>query len=150
MLIDSACRTCGNIFKIRKSVSKRGSGKFCSSECYSSWQSINKKGENGTNWKGGLTSISKLLRNSEEYITWRNSIFARDGYRCKKCGRPGELNAHHVRYFSRIVGESVKLYPLISVRDAVRLNPIFLDISNGIALCRKCHKDIHNKDKRCH
>ena len=43
-------------------------------------------GDKSSNWKGGTTSISKLIRNSLEFKEWRKQVFDRDKYTCKKCG----------------------------------------------------------------
>src|SRR5690606_11698236 len=42
-----------------------------------------------------------VLRGRREYLHWRESIFKRDGYRCRCCedGSGGNLNAHHIQNF---------------------------------------------------
>jgi predicted restriction endonuclease len=67
----------------------------------------------------------KQLRNTPKYINWRKSVFERDRYTCKICGKVGgELNAHHIKYFAKY--------------KALR----YL-LSNGITLCKQCHIDLH-------
>ena len=83
--------------------------------------------ENHPNWKGGICSEMYLLRRSYEYGIWRNSVFERDNYVCQACGKRGdELNAHHI----------------LSFRDFPHKR---FDISNGITLCKKCHRKLHKK-----
>ena len=85
------------------------------------------KGERGSNWKGGITSINKKIRNSIEYRLWREAIYARDNWTCQKCKiKGGKLHPHHILNFSQ--------YPLLRFA-----------INNGITFCQKCHKKFHKK-----
>jgi 5-methylcytosine-specific restriction endonuclease McrA len=72
-------------------------------------------------WKGGITPINQLIRTSRKYKAWRQSVFERDNYTCKLCGKRGvELNANHIKRFVD--------YP-----------DLRMDINNGITLCKPCH-----------
>lgn len=65
-------------------------------------------------------------RNTPEYISWRKSVFERDGYTCRKCGAKGFLNAHHIKQWAD--------------------NPESrFEVENGLTLCEKCHKSFHRK-----
>jgi len=80
------------------------------------------RGEKAPNWRGGITEINQIIRTSLEYRLWRESIFQRDNYTCRFCGkRGGNLEADHIKPFS--------LFP--ELRFA---------IDNGRTLCRECHK----------
>jgi hypothetical protein len=95
------------------------------------WNKKMPKGKNHPNWKGGVTPLIRIIRESSEYKKWRQSIYERDNWTCQKCNeRGGELIAHHIKLFS----QSPEL------RFA---------INNGITLCRKCHnkKGIHKWSK---
>jgi hypothetical protein len=73
----------------------------------------------------------KAIRNSAEYAEWRKNVFERDHYTCKACGRKGgEINAHHIKHFAK--------YPELR-----------LELSNGVTLCKKCHKKVHRGDIQC-
>jgi hypothetical protein len=73
------------------------------------------------------TDESKLARKSIEYKEWREKVFTRDNWTCRKCGKKGvRLHPHHIKHFSKF----------IELRFAV---------SNGITLCIDCHKLIHKK-----
>lgn len=50
---------------------------------------------------------------------WRNLIFVRDGFICKRCGERKNLNAHHIQAEDR------------------------RNVDNGITLCKKCHREFH-------
>ena len=54
----------------------------------------------------------------------RQAVFERDGYRCRKCGSAGALEAHHV----------------ISLEDGGSE----YDQDNILTTCRSCHIRLHN------
>jgi hypothetical protein len=79
-------------------------------------------GNKHPNWKGGITSLNKSIRNSPEYEQWRQEVFQRDNFTCQKCGhRGGELQADHIKPF-------------------FCFSELRLDINNGRTLCKKCHR----------
>jgi hypothetical protein len=91
--------------------------------------SENRKGEKGSNWRGGLSTINKIIRKSIEYRLWREAVFSRDNWTCQKCKKRGKtLHPHHIKGFA--------LYP--ELRFA---------IDNGITLCEDCHKLTPNYGK---
>lgn len=82
----------------------------------------NRRGENSSNWKGGITGENKLARTSAPFLIWRKKVFENDDWTCQVCGvRGGRLHAHHIRMFSK--------YPKI------RFDP-----SNGVTVCENCHR----------
>lgn len=94
--------------------------------------SLNKKGIYGVgtpNWKGGVTTETRLLRASTENKEWRNQVFKRDGFTCQLCNQNGGtyLHAHHIKYWSNIPH-------------------LRFVIDNGITLCVPCHKMVHRKE----
>ncbi len=89
------------------------------------------KGENNPRWKGGVTVRYVNIFNSNGYVAWRKDIFKRDNYTCQVCGDHAghNLEAHH----------KISVKTLLKTGD---LNLIY-DVSNGITLCEKCHKERH-------
>lgn len=84
--------------------------------------SLAHRGSRSQNWKGGVTSINVLIRDSLEYKLWREAVFKQDDFRCWDCGeRGGSLEAHHVWPFA--------YYPRLR-----------FDVRNGQTMCRKCHR----------
>jgi hypothetical protein len=89
--------------------------------------SLLQQGENGSNWKGGITPINAVIRHSIEMRLWRESVFARDNWTCQKCiKRGGILRAHHVLNYA--------------TNTEVRMA-----IDNGITFCRNCHYLFHKR-----
>ena len=56
---------------------------------------------------------------------WRLAVWGRDDYTCKACGcRGGSLNAHHLDSWASSPEKR-------------------FEVSNGVTLCRRCHKAFH-------
>ena len=122
--IKRKCKSCGKLF-LWKPYKKKSKGIFCSRKC------IDFKKEKNPNWKGGKLSPYCYLKykNIKKWIEWRNFIFKRDNFMCLVCGRRGiKLDPHHI--------QKVRLYPNLIYQK-----------SNGITVCKKCHKLIENKKK---
>ena len=69
------------------------------------------------------------LRKSPHYTRrWRRLrlwIFDRDGWRCRKCGKPGRLEAHHI--------------------EPVHKGGAPFEPSNILTYCRSCHIEHHRR-----
>lgn len=79
------------------------------------------------NYKGGISSKNKTIRNGLEIKDWRKKVFERDCYTCRHCGiRGGTLHAHHIKSFAKFKN-------------------LRFDVSNGLTLCRNCHHNVHKK-----
>lgn len=82
--------------------------------------------ENHWNWHGGINDVNDTIRKSWEYKQWRQEVYKRDNFTCRRCGDSKiALNAHHILNFSN--------------HEELRF-----DISNGITLCEDCHREFHN------
>lgn len=116
-------------FEVRKKLSFSHIGLNCAEKHY--------------NWKGGITPLIRMIRNSFKYRQWRSDVFTRDEFLCSVCCQKGkELNAHHLRKFSSIiVACEVKTY-----KDALSCEELW-NINNGITLCKSCHKFEHSNGK---
>jgi len=139
------CSVCGSTFKRgRRTDNQWAIAKYCSVKClikskigvprpdaakYLIKNRLRHKGKKHWNWKGGVTPYYYRLRQSARYISWRNKVYKRDKWTCRKCGkkcRSETIVAHHKKSFH--------YFPKL------RYN-----ISNGITLCRSCHKKIHRR-----
>lgn len=121
--VDVECEQCGAVFKRHKgAISNRV---FCDQKCKSNWVSENLVGERGYNYKGGQCKHPPS-RKSRYYTQWRREVFKRDDFTCQMCGDVGgKLNAHHIMPY----------------RSYKKLR---LDVNNGVALCKKCHRSFHS------
>ena len=85
-------------------------------------------GDKHPQWNPELNDSERISkRNYPEYITWRTSVFERDGYACQVCLDKvgGNLTAHHINGYHWDEGGRT-------------------DINNGITLCDSCHKEFHS------
>ncbi|CCG99843.1 hypothetical protein FAES_1833 [Fibrella aestuarina BUZ 2] len=89
-------------------------------------------------WQGGKTKLSALIRTSAQYRNWRLSVFKRDAFLCQHCGdatKRQDIEADHIYPFSRILSD-YKIETLDEARNCAAL----WDLSNGRTLCKDCHK----------
>lgn len=105
------------------------------------------KEEKHWNWKGGITSAGKKIRESNKYKQWKQQVFLADNFTCQKCRKAGGyLHAHHIKPFSKFLREIQENLPLLDLYSgAMVYSPLWIT-ENGITLCRECHK--HNPFKR--
>ncbi len=82
-------------------------------------------GSSHPRWQGGHSSIRSVDRTNPLYIAFRGAVLLRDAWTCQDCGkRGGKLEVHHVKAWGP--------------HPELRYEP-----SNGITLCRPCHKARH-------
>jgi len=155
------CKVCSKKFKRVKSWMHKAKGLFCSRKCsgkhnqgqnnyafinglpkcldcnklLTNYDSIRCKkcttkyfkGKNHWLYKLGLSSKEILQRVRSKGLKWRYQIFGLYNFTCVKCGqRGGKLVAHHLEGY----------HWCIELR---------FELSNGVCLCRKCHKNFHNR-----
>ncbi len=91
-------------------------------------------GKEHWNWKGGISSFNRKLRNSSKWKIWRELIFLKDNFTCQNfnCSYCNNkigviLHPHHIK--------PLALYP-----------ELVFDINNGITYCAEFHlnsKELH-------
>lgn len=86
-------------------------------------------GENHPRWVKDRTKRLERLRlgASENWKNWRKAVFERDGYKCLDCGTGGYLEPHHIIPLKQTLSRA-------------------FDVTNGISLCRPCHKMTMGKE----
>ena len=94
-------------------------------------------GERASNWKGGKTRLTQLIRSSFQYRQWRSDIFQRDNYSCMDCGKKssGDIEVHHLNPLAKIIQEN----NITNIEEAIKCEELW-NINNGLTLCIKCHK----------
>lgn len=88
--------------------------------------------------------VNKQVRKYLFVREWTKKVMERDKYTCQTCGirnckglgKTVKLEAHHKKELHKLIGN-------MSFKEAIKLKELY-DIENGITLCRKCHKKIHN------
>ena len=152
------------------SLIKKGLGRYCSVKCVPNSCMSHKKftperlemqrkhlkklgmkqrGSGNPMWRGGVTPINKLIRDSTKYKEWRQSVFIRDSFTCQHCNSFSrrDLEAHHKVAFQILKEEAFRYMPLLDrFEAAITYSPLW-DISNGITLCKKCHDKIPKKSR---
>lgn len=105
-----------------------------------------RRGVNSPSWKGGCSRTLRMaIQASFEYKEWRREVFTRDRYTCLECGQiGGYLHVHHITHFQIIMD----MYSIETVEEARECDDLW-DTNNGVALCKKCHRQHHiGKDKK--
>jgi hypothetical protein len=108
------CTSCGKEWEDYPYQNKRSKIRFCSRECCFKFKAVD--------------SPEKIqFRRSIEYRLWREAVYARDNWTCRKYGTRGnKLHAHHIFSYAK--------YPKLRVA-----------IDNGITLSEKAHREFHHK-----
>jgi hypothetical protein len=124
-----------------KGIMKPNSGSFKKGKDHINY---GKPSEETTGWKGGLTPMLKIIRESEKYSEWRTQVFERDLFICQECQDKNRmcLEAHHVKRFVDICRDN-NITTLDQALSCIEL----WDLTNGITLCKECH-DKKPKNKR--
>ena len=96
-------------------------------------------GPNNYRWNGGSSRLNVAIRRLTEHRRWMDAVVRRDG-KCFGCGAYTDLEAHHVKPLAEIVAEHG-----ITTREQARECVELWDLSNGIALCERCHCEHHGR-----
>lgn len=98
--------------------------------------SLARRGSKSHLWKGGRTALYLRVRTCLKMKAWRFSVFERDNYTCKHCGkRGGTLHADHITPMAKIL----TVAKVKTLEEAEALT-ILWDVKNGRTLCVRCHR----------
>jgi 5-methylcytosine-specific restriction endonuclease McrA len=120
------------VVRQKMSIDRKGAGNSFSGKSHSD---ISKRqmsnarkgrftGENSWNWIKDRNQVIEKhrIRGTQEWKTWRGSVFRRDNYTCQECHQSGVyLEPHHIE----------------PIREGFNK---LSDLENGITLCRPCHQ----------
>jgi hypothetical protein len=134
------CVICNKEFEVAPWLERK---RFCSHDCYHKWHI----GRNSPVW---TDNYKKKFRNRlmalPEYVKWRSDVFKRDSYTCQDCkeSSSGSLEAHHIIPLFQLI----KQFSITDIEQARKCKELF-EVSNGLTLCRKCHRktDSYGKQK---
>lgn len=109
----------------------------------------NNFGANNHAWKGGRVPLNKLIRNHTKYTDFVKHIMYSRNYTCEMTGqRGGVLNVHHIKPFSQLVDDFIKINGHIINREelnkAIEDFTPFWDESNVLLITEAKHKEIHS------
>lgn len=130
--------------KIREKISNSEKGRIFSKE-HKLKLSLHAKsrkpkyGKDAYAWKGGKTSIQRCIRENYRKKHWVKTCLERDNFTCQLCNhRGGDLEVHHKFPFAKILDT----YQIKTIQDAIKCDFLW-NITNGLTLCKSCHKQIH-------
>ena len=87
-------------------------------------------------WRGGITSLSKMIRECPAYHEWRAAVQRRDHYTCQMCkSKRPKIHVDHIKPFAQLLKEN----RITTLHDAVVCSAMW-DINNGRVLCKDCHQ----------
>lgn len=92
-----------------------------------------------------LSSLRKIIRNSEKYRQYKRMVLERDKFTCIMCKRKSvylELD-HYPKGFS----ELLKQNNIINIDEALNCENLW-NINNGRTLCQSCHEKTENFPKQ--
>lgn len=118
---------------LRNRISQKLIGRYC--------------GEDNPNYKG-YTDEKTIARGI--FKTFSKRKIRESDYTCQACGkRGGDLETHHIKPFNIIFSEFVDdVYDgdINTIYDQLMDYDDFINESNMVVLCRKCHEDVHYSD----
>jgi len=133
-----ACTYCGNTFLATPSRISYYNDLYCSNECrIRDFLSYGGYEADLVEFKT-YQALSQKLRSCRDYRKWRKKILDIYDNTCQECGASTNLQVHH---------KKTPLYQICKENnfdfDRVLKDPRFLDLENGIVLCKKCHMNHH-------
>ncbi len=132
--------SCGKPFMAYQSRLDYYNHVYCSQSCYF------KYGNHGLiigdyTSKKEYETFSAQLRSTAAYLRWRKQCLERDSSKCVTCGEVKGVTVHHkIPVSSFIINHGFD-------HNKIEKDDTWTDLSNGITLCRSCHKKIHTRDK---
>ena len=89
------------------------------------------RGSNNGNWKGGISEINHLIRESADYKLWREVVKKRDNWACVACGLKQGWNKN--------LKKKIKLQ-VDHIKPFALFPELRFAIDNGRCLCEECHR----------
>jgi 5-methylcytosine-specific restriction endonuclease McrA len=132
------CKGCGKLSYKRCKANMKSENLFCSHECDGLYRR-SLTGENAAAWRGGLTTVKHTIRTNITYAEWRTKVYERDNYTCQKCyNGSNQLIVHHLIGLRQIIHDN----NIQTMDDALKVRLLW-DATNGVTMCKDCHKEFH-------
>lgn len=119
------CHGCGEMVEISRDSLIKGASTCASCAKVLFAEQYCTTGESNLHYKKHLTDADRKGNRISGMETWRQSVLAKHGNTCTKCGATTNLVAHHLNGYHWDVGHR-------------------LDVDNGACLCEGCHHRFHN------
>ena len=88
---------------------------------------MGRTGEKNPAWKGGVTPLNKIMRESSKMKIWRELVFLRDNFTCQN---------PNCKFCNNKVG--VLLHPH-HIQPMALFQELMFDVNNGITYCAEFH-----------
>lgn len=121
-----SCAACDGDLFLEPHVAEKDRKRFCDTDCYAEWLSVNRSGENHPGYKGGSVD-----RRGDWYRKRRETL-ARDDYQCRACGTTRE---DHYDEYKRDL-EVHHVVPVREFDDPTDAN----SLGNLVTACIPCHR----------
>ena len=126
---------------------------FCSTKCMGEWQSKYNRGSNNPCWNPDRSNVRAIeaIRELVEMDIWKKVVKKRDNYICQMCSydKGGILESHHIISVSEMINgltDNEKQQIINKDLSVVLYDKVF-NLSNGICLCKECHKKTYQREK---
>jgi len=96
-------------------------------------------GEKNCNWRGGMTSLQAIIRNSAQAKNCRQECFERDNWESVLSGSNGNIEHHHLTAVSALIKQNK-----INKDNWVSFKDILFDLGNTVTLTKKEHNKFHS------
>lgn len=110
-------------------------------------------GENNKAWKGGITPIHNLIRNSLQNEKWRTDCFIKSNRISEIGGKNKILQCHHIYGFKNILKSSLAKHKCLdntNFRLALINDNRFYDIDNCLVIEKAEHEKIEVSNRDAH
>ncbi len=123
----SKCDYCGKRNTTTLSQYNQKKRHFCNRKCYSRYVEEIMPVYEQPAWKGGISKENQRGRGSRKYRNWMEQVIEKYQGTCYLCGEESE-ECHHIKSW-------------------IDYEELRYEVSNGAALCKKCHYKVHYQNK---
>ncbi len=136
------CANCGKESSRNKGNTLCSENLFCSRECWREYKlNTSTKLERKNH---SYQAFREKIHQSKQYKDWKNGIYKKYNNQCAICKSDLDLHVHHIISLYLIIKSCVEdIYDNENLKKVLS-NELFLNINNGILLCKLHHDMCHN------